>query len=527
LEPKPVQLPEPTSSERPVSPVVIGRYVLHARIARGGMATIHIARLTGAEGFSRIVAAKRLHPQYIEDADFVSMFLDEARIASKVHHPNVVPVLDVVSTGSEIVLVQEYIHGVPLQFLLKTARKLQQPVPVPIVVAIMKGVLAGLHAAHEARDELGQPLHIVHRDVSPQNVMIGIDGAPRLLDFGVAKATLSAHVTREGTFKGKIAYTAPEQLRGHATRASDIYAAGIVMWEALVGRGLHQGQPDTVVMSKIVNGDLPCITEALQETRASIPQERWEQLVALEPVVARAMSVEASDRFATATEFAAAIRAVVAPAADDQVAQWAQELGKEFLEVRERVIAGEETSWRSGASGPESGSNPVADSLPTNPLRSGVSPSPPKTRDGSQPPWEPRNVRRWLVAMLLLLVVAAGATVVTLVARTPSSAPESTPMQASAPPSVPPLTPVPAAAQSVTVVQEASPSSKPVAATPPAWTSPPPAAHRPAFAYPQRPTSPPPAPAPAPTASASAAAVDCNPPFYFVGKKKVYKDGCL
>src|SRR5215471_12070159 len=136
--------------------IVIGRYMLHRQIARGGMATIHIARLTGAEGFSRIVAAKRLHPQYIEDPDFASMFLDEARIASKVHHRNVVPVLDVVSTGSEIVLVQEYIHGVPFQLLLKTARKLEQPVPVPLVVAIMVGVLSGLHTAHEARDELGQ-----------------------------------------------------------------------------------------------------------------------------------------------------------------------------------------------------------------------------------------------------------------------------------------------------------------------------------------------------------------------------------
>jgi len=176
--------------------ITIGRYILHRQIARGGMATIHIARLMGDEGFSRIVAAKRLLPELAEDADFVTMFLDEARVASKVHHRNVVPVLDLVTTDSEVILVQEYVHGAPLHWLLRTARQSKAHVPVNIAVSIACQVLAGLHAAHETVDEIGMPLNIVHRDVSPQNIMVSLDGSARLLDFGVAKATMAAHVTR-------------------------------------------------------------------------------------------------------------------------------------------------------------------------------------------------------------------------------------------------------------------------------------------------------------------------------------------
>src|SRR5438552_2735994 len=152
----------PSQSTPPQS---FGRYVLHAPIARGGMATIHIARLIGAEGFSRLVAAKRLHPQYTEDPDFVAMFHDEARIASKIHHPNVVPVLDVVLSGQEVILVQEYVHGVPLDKLFKSALLSDDnPIPVSVAVAIIAGVLSGLHAAHETKDEMGESLNIVHRD---------------------------------------------------------------------------------------------------------------------------------------------------------------------------------------------------------------------------------------------------------------------------------------------------------------------------------------------------------------------------
>src|SRR5882672_2046868 len=147
-------------SEQRGQPIKIGRYLLHRQIARGGMATIHIARLLGDEGFSRIVAAKRLLPDFAQDAEFVTMFLDEARVASKVHHRNIVPVLDVVTADHEVILVQEYVHGVPLNILLRQARNTKTHLPVNIAVSIATQILAGLQAAHTTVDEVGMPLNI-------------------------------------------------------------------------------------------------------------------------------------------------------------------------------------------------------------------------------------------------------------------------------------------------------------------------------------------------------------------------------
>src|SRR4051812_32281008 len=152
-------------------PMVAGRYALYDKIAAGGMATVHLGRLLGPVGFSRTVAIKRLHASYSRDPAFVSMFLDEARLAARIRHPNVVPPLDVVATQGELFLVMEYVQGESLSRLAKAAKGLGQPVPIRVVLSILAGALQGLHAAHEARDERGMSLGIVHRDVSPQNVL--------------------------------------------------------------------------------------------------------------------------------------------------------------------------------------------------------------------------------------------------------------------------------------------------------------------------------------------------------------------
>ena len=325
----------------------VGRYLLHRKIARGGMATIHIARLLGDVGFSRIVAAKRLHPELAGDTEFVSMFLDEARVASKVHHRNVVPVLDVVTMGEEVVLVQEYVHGAPLSQLLRTINQAGAHVPVPVAATIACQVLAGLHAAHETRDELGTPLHIVHRDVSPQNVIIAADGSARLLDFGVAKASGAAHVTRKGIFKGKLSYSAPEQLRGQANKQSDIYALGVVLWELLVGHRMHdQVQNEARLITKIIEGNLPTVTEALADRRTWIGSYRWGQLAALEPIIRKALDSNLRRRWATAADMEEAIAAAVPLAPSADVVAWLRAVGKDFLEERESMIAEEEASWR-------------------------------------------------------------------------------------------------------------------------------------------------------------------------------------
>src|SRR5450432_3116813 len=183
---------------------VIGRYALYGKLAAGGMATVHFGRLLGPAGFSRTVAIKRLHPQFAKDPEFVAMFLDEARLAARIHHPNVIATLDVVALEGELFLVLEYVQGESFASLLRAARDRRTPVPLPVVSAVMTGVLHGLHAAHEAKNERGEPLRLVHRDVSPHNVLVGADGVPRVLDFGIAKAAGRLQTTREGHLKGKL-----------------------------------------------------------------------------------------------------------------------------------------------------------------------------------------------------------------------------------------------------------------------------------------------------------------------------------
>ncbi|NVB78240.1 MAG: serine/threonine protein kinase, partial [Kofleriaceae bacterium] len=386
--------------------VAVGRYLLHRQIARGGMATIHIARLMGDEGFSRIVAAKRLLPEFAEDTEFVAMFMDEARIASKVHHPNVVPVLDLVTTTDEVMLVQEYVHGVPLHVLLRTAHECGKKIPVRISCSIATQVLAGLHAAHTTLDEMGAPLGIIHRDVSPQNVMIAVDGSARLLDFGVAKATMAAHVTRDGTFKGKLAYSAPEQVRGRPVQQSDVYALAVVLWELLVGHRMHAtAQGEAELVATIMGGHLPSVTEALSSASdwGSIDSDEWRHLSAIEPIVEKGLAVDVAKRYGTAAEMERAIAKAVAPASTSEVAEWVRTLGKEFIEGRDKIIAAEEASWRRA---PQVHRTPVprVRTMETSNPRNPTHPFPPSELR-SVVPVNPRTMRLVLSGLILLVLV--------------------------------------------------------------------------------------------------------------------------
>src|SRR3954471_7528731 len=191
------------------APRLLGRYAVYGEIAAGGMATVYIGRLRGPVGFARRVAVKSLHPQLAKDPDFLSMFLDEARLVGHIQHTNVVPVLDVISVEGELHLVMEYIEGEPLSRVLRCLKKRQTATPVAIAVGVMLGVLDGLHAAHEARGEDGALLSIVHRNASPQNILVGVDGVAKILDFGIAKAVGRMQTTRGDQLKGKLAYMAP------------------------------------------------------------------------------------------------------------------------------------------------------------------------------------------------------------------------------------------------------------------------------------------------------------------------------
>ena len=512
----------------PTAPTVVGRYVLHAAIARGGMATIHLARLLGAEGFSRTVAAKRLHPQFTEDADFLRMFLDEARIASKVHHPNVVPMLDVVQSGTEVILVQEYVHGVPLDKLLRAMGQHKKVLPVSVVIAIVAGMLAGLHAAHEAKDELGEDLEIVHRDVSPQNVIVGVDGIPRLLDFGVAKAAVNSHVTRAGVFKGKLAYTSPEQLQGVVTQSADIYAASVVLWEALACRRLYRATNEGELIAAVMAGSIQTLIEAVDPSHVS--PERWELLQTLSPLVAKGLSFAMTDRFTSAAEMQDALLKATPAATPVEVSKWVKLLGKEYLEGREKVIVSEESSWRRQRSALPAGrieeatEGSVAGSAP------GVTSQPTATATALQtsvvgpmslPPRAPRS--QWAVVSALLVVGALLGAILLLLIRAPLDASSwasatlsttSTPLSPalSQPPPASP-TPTPASGEAATASVDGGAAASALTAKPAVMYRP----ASPSLAAP-RVTAAPPVPA---------LAGDCNPPFYFDGKKKIFKPGCL
>ena len=311
------------------APRTVGRYILYGELASGGMATVHFGRLSGPVGFSRTVAIKRLHPHYAKDPEFVTMFLDEARLCGRIRHPNVVPTLDVVTTQGEIFIVMEYVAGEALSKLLKGAAAKNLPLPPKVVGTVLSSVLHGLHAAHFTKDEHGRQLGIVHRDVSPQNILVGADGTARVLDFGVAKAAGRLQTTRDGQLKGKVAYMPPEQLSGAPlTNQVDIYAAAVVLWEALTGRRLFDGETEAIVLARAIEGHVdPPSTYA----RGLTPE--------IDAVVLRGLARDPSARFATAREMALAIEQTIGLASPSEVGEWVELVGGDELRARAQTAA--------------------------------------------------------------------------------------------------------------------------------------------------------------------------------------------
>ena len=308
---------------------VLGRYLVFEEIAAGGMATVHLGRLRGAAGFARMVAVKRLHRQYAKDPEFVAMLVDEARLAGRIHHPNVVTMLDVAAEDGELVLVMEYVHGEPLAKLLRAARRKGLPVSARIAATILTEALHGLHAAHEARDERGMELGIVHRDVSPQNIIVGVDGVTRVLDFGIAKAAGRIHSTREGEIKGKFAYMPPEQLHGeHLDRRADIYAAGVVLWETLTGERLFLGSAEMPDLQRLLDADVEPPSTRIAGLAASF-----------DAVAMKALAREPDDRYPTARAMAIALEACGPAATASEVGEWVEVLANESLSRRALLIS--------------------------------------------------------------------------------------------------------------------------------------------------------------------------------------------
>ncbi|MGK3993570.1 serine/threonine-protein kinase [Sorangium sp. So ce1024] len=318
----------------PHRPRRIGRYLLHGPIASGGMAAVHLGRLVGDAGFARTVAIKRLHPQLAEEPQIAESLLDEARIVARIQHPNVVATLDLILAEDEAFLVMDYVRGESLARLLRAARAAGEPAPPPIVASVACGALHGLHAAHEARSESGEPLGIVHRDISPENVLVGVDGTARLLDFGIAKARGRLSTTRGGQLKGKLCYMAPEQiLCADVTRRTDVFAAGVVLWEALAGRRLFDGDDEGGLVRAVLEQPIP----PPSSIAAHVPE-------ALDAIVLRALERNAEGRYPTARELAIAIEDAVPLASQRAVGEWVEQLAGEALARRAARVAAIESA---------------------------------------------------------------------------------------------------------------------------------------------------------------------------------------
>ncbi len=294
-------MPSPASElQRNLAGRQLGRYEVLTQLASGGMAAVYVARAKGVAGFERLVAIKVLHPHLAYEEEFISMFLDEARLAARIRHPNVVPTLDISDTeGDGFFLVMEYIEGDHFGSVLGAAAKEGERLPTPIVCKVLIDALGGLGAAHELTDENGEPLKLVHRDISPHNVMVGVDGISRLTDFGVAKAEKRLTSTRAGQFKGKLAYMSPEQASsGFADQRSDLFSMGIMLWESLSGRRLFRGENNAATLTKILHEPIPA------------PSELWDDLAPFDELLAKALHREPDERFQSADEFAAALEQV-------------------------------------------------------------------------------------------------------------------------------------------------------------------------------------------------------------------------
>jgi serine/threonine-protein kinase len=275
----------------------LDRYELIGEIATGGMATVFLARRGGAGGFQRFAAIKRLHPHLANEPEFVEMFLDEARLAALIHHPNVVPILEVGENEAGYYLVMEYVEGDTLARIVARTMSMGQLPPRQIILRIILDALAGLHAAHELRDDRGQLLGLVHRDVSPQNVLVGVDGTARITDFGVARASARLTSTAHGKLKGKLAYMAPEQTRGdELDRRTDLFAMGIILWEVLCGRRLFKADSEAATLQRILVEPIRPPSELV----GSVPS-------VFDAVSLRALDRDPSRRFQTAADFADAI----------------------------------------------------------------------------------------------------------------------------------------------------------------------------------------------------------------------------
>jgi eukaryotic-like serine/threonine-protein kinase len=442
--------------------VSFGKYHLLRKIASGGMGQIFLA-LERRAGIERLVVLKRVLPHLAQDEDFLEMFQEEAQLVAGLRHPNLITILEWVELEDRPCLVMEYVQGEDVRRLDRFARAQDKPLPVGLAVRLVAEAAAGLHYAHQARDPQGNPLRLVHRDVSPQNILVGFDGGVKVIDFGVAKAAGSASHTATGVLKGKYPYMSPEQANGQPVDArGDLFSLGVVLWELLTGRRLFKGESDLMTLRLVRDCQVP----APSQVRTDLAPE-------LDALVLKALAPTPEERYPDCGAFRLALEDFLVqqrlPASNAHLSAWLRELYAERI-AREANPAEldelDEHSDLDAQTGPSRNGMPRAQSHSLIPIvRERISRSHPvlphQTRSMQEAPG-PRRRRPvgWIASALGALLLTAGAAVLYLRQQPPpAAAPRHLAERPLAPvPTPPPLPPaVERAPQPVTLTVRTEP----------------------------------------------------------------------
>jgi len=377
-----------------------GKYLLIAKVGTGGMAELFMAKQTGLKGFEKVMAIKRILPHLTEDPEFISMFVNEAKLAALLSHQNIVQIFDLGHIENSYFIAMEYVMGKDLRTILHRAKTLNQPMSVGHALLIMSKVCAGLDYAHRKKDLTGRELNLVHRDISPQNILVSYEGEVKLVDFGIAKAASQGSETRTGILKGKLSYMAPEQARGQAVdRRTDIFAIGIVLYEILTGHKLFKGDNDFDTLEKV------------REAKVEPPPSSLNNQVdpELEAITLKALARDAGDRYQSASELQTALEDHMSKKGYDfstvRLAQYLQTLFQHDIEQdsqRFQIAVGttaplsgadQSTVVRRHAPGPEA--------TPSRPSRRLRAPTPPR---------KPAGPSVFLITILTVMITLGSAT---------------------------------------------------------------------------------------------------------------------
>jgi tRNA A-37 threonylcarbamoyl transferase component Bud32 len=318
----------------------LGKYRMVAELGRGGSAEVYLCIQTGptGSGFSKLAVVKRLRADRVDEPEFAAMLVDEARITARVRHPNVVQTFEVGLDGDTPFIAMEYLDGLPLHQLGRRAQRQDVDVPFDVGVLIIADALAGLHHAHELVDYDGTPLQVVHRDVSPHNVFVTIDGAVKVVDFGIAKAAGRVVETQTGVVKGKVRYMSPEHAMGHAVdRRADIFSSAVILWELLVGVRFWRDRDEIAIAESLVRRTFDPSPRAVDP---SVPEE-------LDRICRKALAADVAERYATCADFRADLEAYLGNRVIAARRALVALVGQLFAEDRKKIRATVEQAMRS------------------------------------------------------------------------------------------------------------------------------------------------------------------------------------